>query len=195
MRSFAGATLVCAVLSALPRVLLPHAEPGDYAAPAVALSIVPMVGLASQALWLSHIRRMALEPARHARRFVLEIGAVVAVVGLLWPLWSQVAELAYGFDEPQQRERFASMVVAGAALTGAMGLANLFKVTDRPRMEAFTYGSGISALLLGVYALGASARASILAASIVMVLFLCLGIRGHWRPLVEEDDVAGGGAP
>lgn len=194
MRAFAGATLVCAVLSALPRILLPTAEPASWAVPAVALSIVPIVGLAVQALWLGNVRRLSEEP-RLAPRFVAEVLGVLALTGALWPAWRLVARLAYGFEAEADAARFATTVVAGAALVAGIGLSNLCKLTDRPRMEAFSYGVGIATLALCVYGLRTSMVLALATAPVAMALFLLVTIRGRVGSGVHgaEDALPNGG--
>ena len=172
MRSFVSATAVCALLSSMPRVILPYSEAGAYSGAALALSIVPLFGLALQALWLSRLKRMTEEGPAQMRHFVVEVGAVVLVGVCAWPVWEWVARRLYSLDSTSQQESFAGMVAAGVILSAAVSLSNLFKLTTRPRNESFSYALGLGTVLGLVFLLGSSAAIAMACAAGAMGLYV-----------------------
>jgi hypothetical protein len=178
MRSFVSATAVCALLSSMPRVILPYAESGTYSGPALALSVVPLFGLAFQALWLSRLKRMTAEGAAQVRWFVLEVAVIAAACCMLSPLWEWGAKEVYHLEASAQREGFAQMVAAGVILTAAVSLSNLCKLTSRPRNESLSYAFGLTVVLVSVFALGMTTATAMLSAAALMALFLIVTLRG-----------------
>jgi len=177
MRAFVSATATCAVLSSLPRVILPYAAAGRYAPEAMALSIVPLCGLACQAAWLSGVKRMTEAPRKHAWTFVLEIAAIAVLVALLSPLWRWGAGAIYHLDSAGEQERFAAMMVSGVLVTGAISLSNLFKLTQRPRHESWNYVLGSASILVATFVFRTDARVALTVAAVAMSAFVLVLFR------------------
>lgn len=192
MRAFVSATATCALLSSLPRIILPYAAAKDYAAEAMALSIVPLCGLTFQAAWLNGMKRMADAPRKHARTFVLEVAAIVALTALLYPMWKWIAASFYGLAEVAAQARFAAMIFCGVLITGAISLSNLFKLTPRPRNESCNYLLGIVAIVIAVFLFGADARQALSAGATTMLLFILVLYRSEERAgePAESTDLA-----
>lgn len=172
MRSFVAATAVCALLSTTPRLVLPYSDPGAYRSAALSLSIVPVYGLACQAIWLSNVKGMAAEFGRHARRFLLEMSLVTALVALCWPAWRFLAAHAYGLESPIDQRGFCTTLLIGVVFSGTIGLSNLFKLTRCPRNESFNYALGIGSIAFCVFVLGASVNQALFVASVAMMLYV-----------------------
>ena len=174
MRSFVSATAASAVLWTLPRILLPYSNADGFSSPALSLSIVPIFGLACQAIWLSNLKGLTANLRRQAPRFLIEIGVCVALIALLGPAWQLLARTIYHLEGEEAQAAFATTALVGALFSASVTASNLFKVTPFPRNESMSYLAGIGAMLISVFVLGQSVNAALLVASAAVVTYLMI---------------------
>lgn len=186
LRSYMAATASCAILASIPRLILPFADHMQYTAAGLALSIVPVFGLVFQALWLAQLKRLVEDLPRNAPRFVLEVALLVSVVGAGHHLWRWIGGEVYGLVQVQEQAVFSEVLIAGAALFGAIALMNIFKLTVRPRNESFAYVIGSIVTATGVVICGLSVSDGLYLAAAIMLAFLVFvgarGARADLRP-------------
>ena len=148
LKVFAFSTIICSVLSALPRLLT--SSSGDHSIILIALSLSPALAVVFQAIWLANIEKLNSKTFTFLIVFYLEIFCVLLVVYFTSPFWSLLIPIIYGVSATVDIETFVKVILIMSLFFSAMTLMNCFKFY-RPELEFIAYISSTLTLLFSVY--------------------------------------------
>jgi len=122
---FSLATVICSILSVIPRFVLP-VEIAENQVMLVALSISPLLGVLFQSVWLSSMHK--LKKGRVAYFvFFIELILIVLLVWIFKPLWVKLIPVIYGINDKYLIDVFADIIISISIFFAGMTMMNIYK--------------------------------------------------------------------
>ncbi len=187
MSQFFLATAACAMISTFPRWLITYVDNHEnYIIDAIALSIIPVVGLVFQSVWFSTINKITINFAKSAKRFILQISMMALLIICTFPAWHFLIKMLYHIEISSEVIRFEKMVFVGILYFAAMSIQNIFKALW-PIGEAFGYVTGSIILISTAMLFHFDIIICLIISAIAMVIYtsLVLAYKSRNKVLVE----------
>jgi O-antigen/teichoic acid export membrane protein len=172
------ASVVCAMLTAMPRFMLPSvAGPKFFGVGGASLSGMTFFGMIYYASWLRNASKFSRNGFSRAVivKFVAENLIILSllVIGSL-TAFAPVLGMIFRFTDADLVRYAGFVMAAGAVFFAAMNCANLFKPTAFPWLETVAYGAPVlAAMVLHLLGVHLTLPALMLLLSAAMVL--CIG--------------------